>query len=258
MLVDVHRRGAEGYWFWVILFLQPVGPWAYFFAVRLGDLRGLPDWLAWKRRPALAELRYRAEHMPTLASRLALAERLVEERQYQEALPYLTAVLKQEPELCPALFALAVCHAEDGRPEQAIPLLQQVIARERMWSNYAAWYRLIEVRAALGNGAGAGHLPGTGAPGPHLEAPLPAGRAHARPGLARRGRAVPANRPARAPVRTRLHPAPQPPVGQPGPSAAKRDRRKLSHTSSALAVIARSAPGRGPVAGTPVRLDVVL
>lgn len=153
MLVDVHRRGAEGYWFWVILFLQPVGPWAYFFAVRLGDLRGLPDWLAWKRRPALAELRYRAEHMPTLASRLALAERLVEDRQYQEALPYLTAVLKQEPELCPALFALAVCHAEDARPEQAIPLLQQVIARERMWSNYAAWYRLIEVQAALGNGA---------------------------------------------------------------------------------------------------------
>ena len=146
MLVDVYRRGVDTLWFWVILFVPVAGPWVYFFAVKMGDWRRWHDLLTWKRRPSLSELRYRADHMPTLASRLALAERLVEQHAYDEAVPYLTAVLKQEPDLCTAMYALAVCHAEQGQAQDAVPLLRKVIAREPIWSNYAAWYRLIAVQ----------------------------------------------------------------------------------------------------------------
>jgi hypothetical protein len=147
MLVDVYRHGADYFWFLIILFVPGIGPWVYFFVVKIGNWRRLRDWVAWQRRPSLAELRYRADQMPTLTSRLALAERLVEQHQYETAVPYLLAVLKQEPDLCSALYGLAVCHAAMGKPDEAVPLLKKVIAREPIWSNYAAWYRLIQVQA---------------------------------------------------------------------------------------------------------------
>ena len=37
MLVDTRQRGQDHIWFWVILWFQPLGPWAYFFAVKLGS-----------------------------------------------------------------------------------------------------------------------------------------------------------------------------------------------------------------------------
>src|SRR5690348_17159732 len=78
LLVDAYRRGAEGFWLWVILLFQPLGAWVYFFAVKLGDFRGLPRGPLFRGGPSLAELRYRAEHIPTLANHLALAQRLIE------------------------------------------------------------------------------------------------------------------------------------------------------------------------------------
>ena len=33
-----------------------------------------------------------------------------------------------------------------GRPEQALPLLERLTAREPRWSNYRAWHLLVEVR----------------------------------------------------------------------------------------------------------------
>jgi hypothetical protein len=83
MLVDAYRRGAESYWFLVILFLPGLGAWAYFFVVKVGDFPGLRDWSFLQRRPPLEELRYKAEQTPTLTNRLALAERLVELRDYE-------------------------------------------------------------------------------------------------------------------------------------------------------------------------------
>src|SRR4051812_4409702 len=90
MFIDAYRRSAEQFWLWVIFIFQPIGPWAYFFAVKLGDFTGGSSSRGWQnagggwnlpffnRRPSLEELRYQAEHVPTLANSLALAERLVE------------------------------------------------------------------------------------------------------------------------------------------------------------------------------------
>lgn len=153
MLVDAYRRQADTIWFWVIL-VPFVGAWAYFFAVKVGDFTGFGSWSG-PRRLSLDELRYRAEQAPSLASQLELAECLMERRQHAEAVPLLEAALKREPEHCQVLYALAFCHNELGHPEIAMPLLDQVLVRDRCWSDYRAWRLLIASRGQSGDGLGA-------------------------------------------------------------------------------------------------------
>jgi hypothetical protein len=158
MLVDCYRRGADTFWFFVIFLFQPVGPWVYFFAVKGADWSGSRGWSLsslFQRRPSLEELRYRAEQTPTLASRLALAERLMERGEHAEAIPYLKAALALEPEHCHVLYLLAVCHAEHGHPEESLPLLEKVLVRDRAWSSYTAWRRMVSVKAQGGDSPGA-------------------------------------------------------------------------------------------------------
>ncbi len=74
MLVHVFRSGAEQWWYFVIVFLQPLGTWAYVIAVFLPrfDWRGF----GWERKTPVEELKFRAEHSPTFAAELALGQRL--------------------------------------------------------------------------------------------------------------------------------------------------------------------------------------
>src|SRR5439155_4261564 len=91
------------------------------------------------------------DRAPTVAHRLELADRLIECGLSAEAMPHLQAVLAHEPELGHALFGLARCLREQGHPEQAVPLLEKLIARHAGWGNYAAWHSLIEARQEAGD-----------------------------------------------------------------------------------------------------------
>jgi hypothetical protein len=155
MLVDAYRRPAEPFWLWVILLVPGLGAWAYFFSVKAADSLRPAAGPFWQRKASLDELRYRAEQAPSLTNRLALAECLMERGGYAEAQPHLQAALKAEPEHCQTLFALAVCHLEQGRPEQARELLEQLVGRNPRWSDHAAYHLLIETRARCGDRPGA-------------------------------------------------------------------------------------------------------
>jgi hypothetical protein len=160
MLVDCYRRGADYFWFFLIIFTGGLGAWIYFFVIKIKDFGEFEvPWLKrlslFQKGPSLAELRYRADQSATLANQLALGERLVEHREYAEATPYLEAVLAREPDHCHALFALATCYTEQGQKQRAIPLLEKVIARDRIWSDYSAWRLLIQVKKEMGDAAGA-------------------------------------------------------------------------------------------------------
>jgi hypothetical protein len=157
MLVDASRRGAEQYWFWIILLLQPVGAWAYFFTHKLGDFRGVRGGIGgvFQRRASLEELRYRVDRAPTAASRLELGQRLIELGHHAEAIPHLQAVLNHEPEHGQVLFSLAACHRQGGHPELAVPLLEKLVARHAAWGNYRGWHALIEARREAGDTRGA-------------------------------------------------------------------------------------------------------
>lgn len=155
MLADAGRRGAEWFWFWVILFFQPIGPWAYFFAVKARDFRDPRGWLQFQRAPSLDELRYQVDTVPTLASHLALAQRLIELGRPAEALPHLEQARAREPDHSQVLYGLAVCHADLGAPGTALPLLERILERDRRWSEYRAFRLLIVLRARTGDTPGA-------------------------------------------------------------------------------------------------------
>ncbi len=152
MAVDVYRRGAEQFWYWVILFLPALGAWVYFFAVVAPNLNlaGKPHWL--QRKVSLAELRYRAERTPTLANNLALGEGLIDKGCFAEAIPILDSARKIEPGHGSVLYALARCHTGQGNFDQAAELLQRIIDRDPRWSDYAAWRLLIETHQDAGLG----------------------------------------------------------------------------------------------------------
>lgn len=153
MLVDAHRRGMDYYWFFIIFFVPIAGPLAYFFLFKVHDFHGLGTWF--QPKTPLHELRYRAEQTPTLANHLALAQRLIEQKDYSEALPHLEKAHPMEPEHSQVMYSLAVCYKESGQTEKAKPLLERIIRRDRTWSDYAAWRMLIETKEKNGDKAGA-------------------------------------------------------------------------------------------------------
>jgi hypothetical protein len=155
MLVDAYHRRVESFWYWVIFFLQPVGAWVYFFAVKFRTLRvsGWRPALSGERKRSLDELRYCVERAPTVANRFALAERLMEKGSPGEAIPLLEAVLAIEPDYCAVLHALAGCRLATNDPEQAVLPLEKLLHRDPCWGNYRAWRTLIDVHLARGQAA---------------------------------------------------------------------------------------------------------
>ena len=151
MLVDAYTRRVDPIWLWIIIIVPGIGAWAYFFAVKARDFRhaSLPS--LWHRRASLEELRYRAHQVPTFASHLELAERLVEKRIYEEAISHLEEARTREPKYGKVLYLLAKCYAAAGRQEQALPLLEHLNQLDPRWSNYAAWRLLIDMRTEAGD-----------------------------------------------------------------------------------------------------------
>jgi hypothetical protein len=154
MAVDAYQRGGEQFWMWIIIIFQPLGPWVYFFAVKLRTLRvpglgaraGTGE--AWERKLSLDELRYRVERSPTVANRLALAHRLMDRGMHEDAIAHLEAILQVEPGYCQALHALAECRLATSEPTHAVTALEKLIQRDRRWSHYRAWRTLIEAHLA--------------------------------------------------------------------------------------------------------------
>jgi hypothetical protein len=153
-LVDLSTRQVQPYWVWVILLLPGVGAVAYLLAVVRPNLRGLgSSWFT--RRASLDDLRYRAEQSPTLVNHLALAERLIEGKDFAGALGPLEEARKREPDHCRVLYALAFCHLQEGRPAEAVPLLERLTRREPRWSHDTGWHLLIEAQEQAGDRAAA-------------------------------------------------------------------------------------------------------
>ncbi len=153
MLVDAYNRGVDFFWYWIILLVQPIGALAYFFVFKARDWRGFSGWF--QPRISIKELRYRVAQVPTLANQLALGERLIETHEYAEALTHLQAALTREPDHSQVLYCQAVCHVEMEQPQKALPLLERILARDRLWSDYAAWRLLIRARSEVGDQEGA-------------------------------------------------------------------------------------------------------
>ncbi len=155
MLYDAYKRRADLIWFLVIFFLPILGPWVYFFVIKVHDFSGFSfsgfNLPSFQPKVSLKELRYRAAQTPSLANHLALAEALIARREYEEAMPHLEQAQKREPDHSQVLYQLAVCHVHNSKPDEAIPLLNRIIDKDPRWSNYSAWHLRIEAHDDLNN-----------------------------------------------------------------------------------------------------------
>lgn len=164
MLVDAYRRGVDYFWYFLIFFVPFIGPLAYFFAIKIHDFRAVrtgsisspvQGLFAYMTRPSLDELRFRAQQSPTFANHLALAERLIEKKDFAAAVPHLEAALERETEHGQVLYDLARCKMELGTPAQAVPLCRRILQKDKHWSNYRAWRLLIDAQSAADDPQGA-------------------------------------------------------------------------------------------------------
>jgi hypothetical protein len=147
MLVHIYRSGAEQFWFWVVLFFQPIGAWIYFFAVFVRTFR-FSGGLSWERKLSLDELQYRAERAPTVHNRTALAQRFMEKDRHREAIPLLEAVLQMDDIYLQPRHDLALCRLACGQPMEAVAILKRLLERDPRWSTYRAWRTLIDAQLA--------------------------------------------------------------------------------------------------------------
>lgn len=156
MMVDAYHRGVEVYWYWIILFFQPIGAWVYFFAVKLPTFRrrSTVRWnFSGQGRQSLDQLRYAVARAPTIANRIALAQRLMEKGEHGEAIPLLETVHAVEPDFLLVLHALAECRLATNHAEQAVAPLERLIQRDPRWGDYRAWRTLIQVHQSRGQPA---------------------------------------------------------------------------------------------------------
>jgi hypothetical protein len=149
MLIDAVSRRPAVWWFFVILFL-PAGELVYGALVMAPELLPGRRRVPGARRLPVEELRYRLRENPCHANRLALADRLRADGATDEARALYESLLAGEPDDKAALHGLALALLDAGETDEAIVVLERVVALRRSFADYAAWLRLAETLSATG------------------------------------------------------------------------------------------------------------
>ena len=156
MLIDAVQRHAGYYWWAIIFFFPPVGPWMYFFMVKIHDFDanwiqnsvGLDaKWLKkfFHQEASLEQLQYRHRINPCLENKVQLAKRLYDEREYAEASSLFTEALKMDAEDKEALYGSALCKTKLEKFPEAIESLRKLLQLEKRFRHYLAWEELASV-----------------------------------------------------------------------------------------------------------------
>lgn len=138
MLIDAIRRRAELYWIVIILLFGPIGCAIYFFAVKIHDYDLARLKLALSGRAGKRQLEYRAHETPSLANKLALAEALQEEGQYQQALVAFQDVMALDEKSKPALHGLGRAALGVGEPAKAVAHFEKLMELDSSYRDYSA------------------------------------------------------------------------------------------------------------------------
>lgn len=135
MLVDVHKRRAPSYWYYII-FLVPFGGVVYFFMYKAKDFK----WGKWfVRPPSLSELEYRFKTTPSLANQVLFAKALYDAGHREDALWHFDDVLKKDADDMDAIYGKGRCLIDDKVFTEGIELLAKVRDRQPSFHDYEIW-----------------------------------------------------------------------------------------------------------------------
>ena len=151
MLLHFFRRRPEGYWFFVIVFLGPIGALVYFIAEVIPDLRVKPPAIArLERRRRRQWLEHMAAESPSIENLQELGEIYAAEGEHQRAVDLFTRVLKRDPESREALYGRGKSSVALGDIDRAIADLEPVARAEPNYRFYDAYLTLAECYECAG------------------------------------------------------------------------------------------------------------
>lgn len=146
MLVDVYQRRAEGFWFFVILFV-PAGEFIYFFVVKLPDFRGMERSLARQfelgQGRSVKAMRQAVAEAPSVVNLLTLATTLYDRKAFEEASALYTQILESHRDELSALHGLGLCLLARDQPQAALEPLRRAVDIEPTFLGNAACRSLI-------------------------------------------------------------------------------------------------------------------
>ena len=151
MLIHFFRRRPEGFWFFLILFLGPLGALIYFVMEVVPDLRLKPPVIArFERKRRRQWLEHLADEVPTLETLQELGEIYAAEGEHGRAVEFFTRVLARDPDSREALYARGKSLVELGEIERAVADLEPVARAEPNYRFYDAALTLAECYERLG------------------------------------------------------------------------------------------------------------
>src|SRR5579885_1919402 len=151
MLVHYFRRRPEGYWFFVILFLGPLGALIYFVLEVVPDIRVKPPAIRkLERRRRRQWLEQMAGESPSIEALQELGEIYAAEGDYKKAVDLFTRALKRDPEARELLYGRAKSLIELGEAEQAAADLEALVRAAPAYHFYDAYLTLAGCYERLG------------------------------------------------------------------------------------------------------------
>jgi len=151
MIIHYFRRRPESWWFYVIIFLGPLGALAYFVMEVLPDLHYKPPAIArFERRRRRRWLEPVVEESPTPANQQELAELLAADGDHQRAIDLFTRVLARDPAAPDLLFGRAKSYLALGDTGRAIADLERLVCVQPNFHFYEGYVTLAETYVRAG------------------------------------------------------------------------------------------------------------
>lgn len=151
MIIHFFRTRPEYYWFFVILFLGPLGSLAYFVIEVVPGLRAeLPVIDRFKRKRRKQWLEGMVAETPTQEACADLARMYAGEGRHQEAIELFGRALALDPEDPECLHGRGSSLVATGRTAEAVKDLEAVVAIDPAHAFHSAHVELAETYHALG------------------------------------------------------------------------------------------------------------
>ena len=149
MLIHFFRRRPEGYWFFVILFLGPLGAAVYFVIEVIPDLRVKPPVIRrFERKRRRQWLEQLVVDSPSHEALTGLAEIHAIEGRHSEAIDLFGRALQLDPEDPESLYGRGCSYLETEQVANAIADLERVVQADPSYSIYGAHLSLAEAYEA--------------------------------------------------------------------------------------------------------------
>ena len=159
LMLDCLRNHRDLYWLWILWVLPALGAIAYsFYHLYPGSRLEHALFRSGSERKRIASLEAAAAHVGNAANFEELGDALWGRKRYAEAEANYRIAIKKDPKLRDSRARLGYCLTALGKPQEAWPFMESVIAERRDHDHEHLLWEAARCRRALGDLKGAREL----------------------------------------------------------------------------------------------------